>query len=677
MSRAFPIVPITRHNSRFTDAFLPNRYSVPLSSLQLTNLPQSTQGSFLQRLQFLALRTPRPHLPHRSLPVYTMAGGPKASAANLEPLGKRRRFGNLADPSSIKTCASPVRDVRGAKDMALAFSGAVDSRSDPILSTARTTTSHTEPKVNEPSSDDTSAQVEKPGVSDVPNADPSSSTTGAAANGPIANAQNAPETRDPMNKAPSPRTRLETSARALALAQDWQAKFKALPKKPPGPNSLRKIDAQEHPVRMASEQTKLSRPDPQPSLVDKSELQGHGTIAISELDEEPRKRRRKGGPGPQASAANLEPLGKLRGGFSPNASADGSSNLSGHQQPSSQVPSVDMSAPRIHNPKPDAALDVMNLSQPTQHTQVGRETVATPKQLMSKAEDVGRNAVREFEYPMPPRSNTRLSTKTENTAHNDKFEGDLRKRKRTTSPCRHREGYKEGGHREDRDHWRDNARDNVLGRSRSPANSRKELRQKYPRGAHTSRVSGAKDDRVTYSERGQAPARYHTERQHTEVYTNRDGRGNSRLRDDHGPHHDDSLRERSHKGSRSYRRDRPASPRRSHHDRHSSRDHIRYLGDDRRHLGENELHSRNDIERRSWAEYQDHESRHRDTRYLHDEASRSAQYESHGFDPRQQSRSSGQRLQPEDRSNYRGHRIRHEAGKHRDDRYHTRDLNRH
>ncbi|KAL5456484.1 hypothetical protein PMIN06_003839 [Paraphaeosphaeria minitans] len=406
-----------------------------------------------------------------------MGGGPKASAANLEPLGKRRRFGNPADYSSTKACASPAHEVRSVNDMAPISSCAKDSRSAPLLSTAQTTTSHTESKVNATLSDTASAQVGKPSVSYLPNAEPPSSTTGTAATGPIVNRRNVKDSHEPIKRAPSPRTRLETSARALALAQEWQAKFKALPKKPPMPYSLHQVITREQSVRMVNERSMLNKPVPQPSPFGKSELQGRDSIATGEIDEEPRKRRRKSGPESQASAANLEPLGGSRRGYFPNTSADGSPNLSGFQQQSSQVTPVDMPALGIQKPKPDVSVDAVGLSRSTQHIPVDLETVAAPKNLTTKAEDVGRSAAREFQCPLPPRNDTHLPTRNEKTGNektgnektgnekagdDDRFEDDFRKRKRTRSPYRPRDDYKEAGHREDPDQRHDSSRDRLL-----------------------------------------------------------------------------------------------------------------------------------------------------------------------------------------------------------------------
>ncbi|KAL5396918.1 hypothetical protein PMIN02_002816 [Paraphaeosphaeria minitans] len=615
-----------------------------------------------------------------------MGGGPKASAANLEPLGKRRRFGNPADYSSTKACASPAHEVRSVNDMAPISSCAKDSRSAPLLSTAQTTTSHTESKVNATLSDTASAQVGKPSVSYLPNAEPPSSTTGTAATGPIVNRRNVKDSHEPIKRAPSPRTRLETSARALALAQEWQAKFKALPKKPPMPYSLHQVITREQSVRMVNERSMLNKPVPQPSPFGKSELQGRDSIATGEIDEEPRKRRRKSGPESQASAANLEPLGGSRRGYFPNTSADGSPNLSGFQQQSSQVTPVDMPALGIQKPKPDVSVDAVGLSRSTQHIPVDLETVAAPKNLTTKAEDVGRSAAREFQCPLPPRNDTHLPTRNEKTGNektgnektgnektgnekagdDDRFEDDFRKRKRTRSPYRPRDDYKEAGHREDPDQRHDSSRDRLLSRARFPTNSRKELTETHPRGSQPSLASGARNDPVTHSERARAPARYQNEREDIEDYSNRDRRLDSRLRDY-------SFRERSFKRSHSYLRDRSASPRRSHHDRQSNRDHARDRGDDHLKRGENDLHSHNGTELRSWADYQDLEYRHRDTRYSYDEASRSARYERGHH---QQSRSSDQYLRSEHRLDYRGDSIHPVAGKHQDDRRRARDFNR-
>ncbi|KAF2445019.1 hypothetical protein P171DRAFT_443932 [Karstenula rhodostoma CBS 690.94] len=619
-----------------------------------------------------------------------MGGGPKASAANLEPLGKRRRFGTPADTSSVNTRTSPVPEVRSVEDMAPASSGAIDNRSAPLLSTARTTTSYTEPEVNVTSQGSDLTQVGNPGACSLSKAEPPFLKTRVAGyvgvdnqTGPSAAAKIAKRTRDPVNSAPSPRTRLETSARALALAQEWQAKFKALPKKPPLPDSPHETDERE--------QIKLDRHDSQSLPAEQSEVEGYGIIATGEIDEEPRKRRRKSGPGPQASTANLEPLGNCRRGFSPKVSAYGSLNTSEHQQPSSQITLVNMPAIGVQYPNLDAALDTTGLSQSKQHMQslstntvpapdnevlgkrlhtpVGRETVVAPKQLTSRVEDVERNVLREFKHPSPSRNDIRLATRTEKSGNHDRSDDAVRKLKRSPSPYQRRGDYKEAGHREIRGHKRDSARDNVLGRGRSPVNPRKAWSETYPYEAHPSRAPGANVDRVTHSERDRAPARYPIERQYIEDYNNRDQRGDSRLRDDRRAHRgDDFLRERSH----SYRRDRSVSPRRPYHDRQSSRDHIRYRSDDRRHRGEDHLYSRNHIERRSWADYQGREYRH-DTQSSYDEASRSARHERHGSD-RHQSRPSAQHPRSEDRSNYRGHSMNRNAGENRDDRYRTRDV---
>ncbi|KAL5375649.1 hypothetical protein DPSP01_011008 [Paraphaeosphaeria sporulosa] len=359
-----------------------------------------------------------------------MGGGPKASAANLEPLGKRRRFENLADSSSVEACASHVHEVRSVNDMAPVSSGAKDSRSAPLLSTEQTNTSHTESKLNAKWSDTAPAQVDEPGVSHPPNAEAPFSTMRTTMTGSIANIRSVKGTKDPTKRAPSPRTRLETSG-ALALAQEWQAKFKPLPKKPSMPNSLHEIDTREQSIRMVSEQRKLDWPDPKRLPAKKSKLKDYTSIATGKIDEESRQYRRKSGTGPQASAANLEPLGKLRRVFSPNASADRSPDPSGYQQPSAQVASVDTPALGIQKPKPDVALDAIGLSQSTEHTPEGREVLAALKQLPSKAQDFGRNAARAFQRPSSPRNDPSLFTRTKKTGNIDVFEDPLRKRGKT------------------------------------------------------------------------------------------------------------------------------------------------------------------------------------------------------------------------------------------------------
>ncbi|OAG08238.1 uncharacterized protein CC84DRAFT_1173757 [Paraphaeosphaeria sporulosa] len=600
-----------------------------------------------------------------------MGGGPKASAANLEPLGKRRRFENLADSSSVEACASHVHEVRSVNDMAPVSSGAKDSRSAPLLSTEQTTTSHTESKLNAKWSDTAPAQVDEPGVSHPPNAEAPFSTMRTTMTGSIANIRSVKGTKDPTKRAPSPRTRLETSG-ALALAQEWQAKFKPLPKKPSMPNSLHEIDTREQSIRMVSEQRKLDWPDPKRLPAKKSKLKDYTSIATGKIDEESRQYRRKSGTGPQASAANLEPLGKLRRVFSPNASADRSPDPSGYQQPSAQVASVDTPALGIQKPKPDVALDAIGLSQSTEHTPEGREVLAPLKQLPSKAQDFGRNAARAFQRPSSPRNDPSLFTRTKKTGNIDVFEDPLRKRKRIPSPYRRREECKKVGRWEDRDHRRDSARNDVLGRGRSSATFLTQWTETYPRGAHPSCASVRRKDRVSDSERDRAPARYQNEGQDIEDYSNRDRRIDSRLRDERRPYRDDSLHEWSHAESHPYRRDRSASPRRSHHDRQSNCDNIRYRGDDRRHRGGTDLHARKDTERRSWADYQGREYRHRDTRHFY-EVSRSARYES---DPHKQSRSSDQHLRSEHRPDFRGDGIHPMTGRSRDDRYRARDFNR-
>jgi hypothetical protein len=614
-----------------------------------------------------------------------MGGGPKASAANLEPLGKRRRFGVPADTSNTKSCASLVYDVKSASEVAPDFSGAVDSRSAPLSGTARTATSHIESEVIE---DPTSTLFKRPDFNSLPRREPASLTTEAA--GYVAvNKQTkssaAAQTTTPVSRAPSLRTRLETSARALALAQEWQAKFKALSKKPPVLDSPHETEQREQPVRVPGEQSKSGRYDSQTLPVEKSESEFHGVIATDQLEEEPSSERgRKNGPGPQASAANLEPLGKSRRGVSPQASVDDVSISKGVQQQSSLATAADESATVVQNlqlvaaPKAICSSTSMQnvpslgtMAAPASDDQVlgkktsalaDRDTMIASKRLMSGAVHGRWDADNRSNYPSPPRNgDTRLFTSAGKSGNNVRSEDTVRKRKRSPAPYRRRDYYNEVGHREDRIHNRNGFRNDLRARDRSPANFRKEWNLAYHHEARPSRTTGVRDDRILQSERVREPASYQSERQYTTGYSYNDRHVQSRMRDIDRP---------SHKGSHSYRRDRSASPRRPYHNRQDSRDHNRHRSDEFRHRGDN------DTQRGSRAEHKGREYSHHDPRYSYDEVSRPSGRDRRESDRRQQSQSPDPFIPSGERSDYRGHGVNREPGKHRDNQY-TRNLYRH
>jgi hypothetical protein len=602
-----------------------------------------------------------------------MGGGPKASAANLEPLGKRRRFETPTDTSSTKSCASTTRDVKSASEIAPAFYGAVDSRSAPLSGTAQAATSHTEfEDMEKPAS----TLVKSPGARSLPRSEPASLLTETdgyvGVNKQIEPSATAQTTR-PVNRDPSPRTRRETSARALALAQEWQAKFKGLPKKTPVKG--------EQLVHVPGEQGKSGSYESQALPVEKSESQYHGFITTHRLDEEPSsERRRKNGPGPRASAANLEPLGKSKMGTSLQASIDGVSIQTGLHQQSYLDTTADRSAKVVQNsvaaPKAicqsrlmqnTPSLSTMAAPASDNHVVGGRSSTLAGRELTLDVVHGKRDVDKKSAYPSPPRNDTRLFTGGESTGKNDRSENTIRKRKRSPSPYRRRAYKNEAGHREDRIQEHESVRNYIRARNRSPANLKKEWNQAYPREAHPSRTSGVRDDCIPQSERSRDPASYQNERQGTVGYSYNDQHGETRIRDNGRP---------SYKRSNPYHRDRSTSPRRSYHERQNNRDYNRHRGDERRHRGENDLSSQNDIKRRSWTGHKGREYQHHDPGYSYDEVFRPAGDGRHESDRRQQPRSPDQFFRSGDRSGYRGHGINREPREHQVDQY-TRNLHRH
>ncbi|KAL1609947.1 hypothetical protein SLS60_001612 [Paraconiothyrium brasiliense] len=323
-----------------------------------------------------------------------MGGGPKASAANLEPLGKRRNFGNPASLSEPKPCASLARDV-GERGVASAASSITNGRNALLSSTVGTAT---DPIV---SKDNAASEPVNPALCNLPYEDRPPQTVKA--------------TGDDDNDERSERQPDAGSA-----------------------NQVKKLD----------------------------EAASH-------------KRRRESGPGPQASAANLEPLGKRRRGCTLKASADGISTLTVPRQKFSLNRAVDKPITVVHGPQVDTVSKATDASELKQNGRllnvmgpaVGsltrppmiRATAAAFEHLTPESEVGRREAEEEYDRPL---GQIYLSVGNDKYGNDTRCEGTARTH--TPSPQRLREKYDNAGRRYDRDHKGHSVRDEVLGRNRAP-----------------------------------------------------------------------------------------------------------------------------------------------------------------------------------------------------------------
>ncbi|KAJ4350205.1 uncharacterized protein N0V89_008826 [Didymosphaeria variabile] len=408
-----------------------------------------------------------------------MGGGPKASAANLEPLGKRRHFQTPASSSEPKPSASLTRNVRG-KETDSTSSRIANSRSALLSSTAGTATDPTESKDNAASGSVNSTAYNLLHDSrPPPTIEATSDHNGDESSERHSDAESANQVKIPLCRVPSPQTRLETSTRALALAQEWQAKFKALPKRPPMPDSKKGIDTRKQTARAENDQYILKHRQPQPTLYHNEELGALEGDAADKADEEPsRKRRRKSGPGPQASAVNLEPLGKRRKGFTPKVLADGTSTSTELRQKFSLEAAVDKPATVVHKPQLDPAPKTTDPSELKQHIRLSdaistqasygpaigsqasplmvRDTVVALQQPTPETEDGRREAEEKSDRLIISRNDQVRHPATNGKFGNDtRCEGTTRTHKRSSSPQRLRERYDNAFHRDGRDHKSD------------------------------------------------------------------------------------------------------------------------------------------------------------------------------------------------------------------------------
>lgn len=344
-----------------------------------------------------------------------MGCGPKASAANLEPLGKRRRFGLPAGP--IQSDSSATHVFGSVLDIAPASS---ESRIALMSGTPGTATGHTD--YNPVVASDTHAAKELSVAPDFSPMQPTSLLSTSQANrdpGVIempnrsAAAEVAAEAELPAGGVPSPQTRLEMGARALALAKDWQAEFRAQ-------DSYTPDNRQDTNVQ---EQQSHTHDEPEALTIDKREIEDRGVALANRIYKElPYHRSDLAA---RASAADLTPLGNDTQAMQRKSSLKAMTTL-----PITERASINSPPPRV----PSTA------------------NVALERSMFKSEDwegDVGQS------HSRPPRGihNAQRSSGDQSTSNSEWFEGiaHKRKRKRSRSPPRRRDerviydGHRYGG----------------------------------------------------------------------------------------------------------------------------------------------------------------------------------------------------------------------------------------
>ncbi|KAF1978638.1 hypothetical protein BU23DRAFT_595776 [Bimuria novae-zelandiae CBS 107.79] len=636
------------------------RQAVPLGQRVITNATSVRQLIFTHSASFFYPHTPLsisirgsqsiflivPHVfaqrpPLELFPFYNMGYGPKVSAANLEPLGKRRVFGaQVTSPKARDVASSSFgrNDAEETEETALALSTTRDNRA-PSRCKPRTA-GHSEPQH---STESNSSKQLKAAASNSPGHLPSPPSTTKTANEAGENAQpgsntkaSASDSGTHLSKSPPPRARLEASARAYAIAQEWQAKIKSLRKKSSVPNTDCGPTIGKDLTATQNEQ----RQDISKSIHYGDIGIRHSATADDTGDEPSRKRHHKNGPGPRASDANLEPMGKRRRGFSPKPEVDAKimSPAAMERQASPQLLIKGAAAEALKSQPADERITLLR-------SQSGAEW---HRLRSSDAVDSMHNS---SGYGKP--------------GHVDRCNEAPRKRKRSSSSTQNddrQQAYAkyQNDAREQDDRPRDHAR--TGGRSLKDPKNQGEA---YAREAYNQHALIMGSDRSRDCDEHRNASNRPDERRYARNDSRRDRHHYNDVRSDDRYHQGYLDRKRSPADSRHRRRDRSASPRRPYNEEHARGDQRTYR--------EVEHRPRGDYEHRAYDSHVSREYLPRDSRKFYDDRFMPAPGRD-GNDRSQRSHSPRSFPRHTARSGYSGYGPHELVENHRDNRYRGRDV---